>query len=82
MKDKIVDHTEKIKFERRASRALDDDQIISQRTEELSNSFLNIINSIGEDSNRQGLLKTPQRAAKAIEDAFHLEAKYNILFVI
>lgn len=33
---------------------------------ELSKSYLNIIESIGEDSSRDGLLKTPERAAKAM----------------
>jgi GTP cyclohydrolase I len=32
----------------------------------ISNAYLKILNSIGEDPNRQGLLKTPDRAAKAL----------------
>ena len=32
----------------------------------MSDSYLNILNSIGEDTQRQGLLKTPKRAAKAM----------------
>ncbi len=34
---------------------------------DLAKHFKNIINDIGEDVNRQGLQKTPQRAAKAFE---------------
>ena len=34
---------------------------------ELSNSYRNIIELTGEDTNREGLLKTPERAAKAMQ---------------
>jgi GTP cyclohydrolase I len=34
--------------------------------QQLSSSYLNIIESIGEDTSREGLLKTPERAAKAM----------------
>ncbi|CAF0754428.1 unnamed protein product [Brachionus calyciflorus] len=44
------------------------------QTKEISSAYLNIINSIGEDSSRQGLLKTPERAAKAI---LHFTKGYN-----
>ena len=37
------------------------------RLERLSESFLEILESIGEDPQRQGLLKTPARAARAFE---------------
>jgi hypothetical protein len=37
-----------------------------ERIECISRSYLEILNSIGEDPNRQGLLKTPQRAARAL----------------
>ena len=33
----------------------------------IAESYFNIIKSIGEDTNREGLLKTPLRAAKAIK---------------
>ncbi len=36
-------------------------------TEILTNSFKNILDHIGEDSQREGLLKTPERAAKAMQ---------------
>lgn len=36
-------------------------------TEDLTNSFKNIINGIGEDTSREGILKTPERAAKAMQ---------------
>jgi len=36
-------------------------------TEVLSESFKTVIDKLGEDSNREGLLKTPERAAKAMQ---------------
>jgi GTP cyclohydrolase I len=36
-------------------------------TEEIAKNYLNIIESIGEDPQRDGLLKTPERAAKALQ---------------
>ncbi len=36
-------------------------------TEELTKNFKNIINQIGEDTQREGILKTPERAAKAMQ---------------
>lgn len=41
---------------------------------DISNAYLKILNSIGEDPNRQGLLKTPDRAAKAL---LYLTKGYN-----
>ena len=43
-----------------------DSKSIETKVNELSSAYLSIIESIGEDCNRQGLLKTPQRAAKAM----------------
>ena len=40
-------------------------------TEVLSKSFKTIIDKLGEDSNREGLLKTPERAAKAMQFLTH-----------
>ena len=40
-------------------------------TEVLSESFKTIIDKLGEDSNREGLLKTPERAAKAMQFLTH-----------
>ena len=36
-------------------------------TQEIAKNYLNIIKSIGEDPQRDGLLKTPERAAKALQ---------------
>ncbi len=36
-------------------------------TEELTNNFKQIIHGIGEDTSREGILKTPERAAKAMQ---------------
>ena len=36
-------------------------------TEELSNNYKDILDLLGEDKNRDGLLKTPERAAKAMK---------------
>ncbi len=38
-----------------------------EMTEQLTENFRSIIDGIGEDSYREGLLKTPERAAKAIQ---------------
>ncbi len=43
-----------------------DDETVDRRVVDLSNSYLSILESIGEDPNREGLKKTPLRAAKAI----------------
>lgn len=39
----------------------------SQNLEAITNNYLSIISNIGEDANREGLAKTPERAAKAIQ---------------
>jgi len=36
-------------------------------TEHIKNNFKSVIENLGEDSNREGLLKTPERAAKAMQ---------------
>ncbi len=36
-------------------------------TEDLTNNFKQIINGLGEDPSREGILKTPERAAKAMQ---------------
>ena len=51
---------------RLSSRQTDDNLLVNQRTAELSDSYLKILQSIGEDPEREGLKKTPERAAKAI----------------
>lgn len=48
------------------SREYDDQEVIKARQDEIANAYSTIIEAVGEDPTRQGLLKTPQRAAKAI----------------
>lgn len=50
----------------KSNRQEDNDSVENRRIDDISNSYLNIIRSIGENPNREGLNKTPQRAAKAI----------------
>lgn len=45
-----------------------------QQVQRLSDAYLNILSSVGEDPDRDGLLKTPQRAAKAF---LHFTKGYN-----
>ena len=40
----------------------------SESLHKLTHSYQDILKTIGEDPQREGLLKTPQRAAKAMED--------------
>lgn len=42
------------------------ENIVKERMKELSNSYLDILYAVGEDPLRQGLRKTPERAAKAL----------------
>lgn len=44
-----------------------DDQYNIQITESISESYTNILQQIGENTDREGLLKTPERAAKAFQ---------------
>lgn len=44
-----------------------DNHIKDQILETITNNYLSIISSIGEDAEREGLAKTPERAAKAIQ---------------
>jgi len=43
------------------------DQYNQKLVDSISSSYDNIINKVGEDVNREGLLKTPMRAAKAMQ---------------
>ena len=43
------------------------DQYNPQRIRSLSSHYKSIINDIGEDTEREGIIKTPERAAKAIQ---------------
>jgi GTP cyclohydrolase I len=47
------------------------DQYNPKLIESISGSYDNILNKVGEDPNREGLLKTPQRAAKAMQFLTH-----------
>jgi len=40
---------------------------MEKKTEDLTNIYKNLIESIGEDVSREGLVKTPERAAKAFQ---------------
>ena len=42
------------------------ENVVKERTKELADSYLDILFTIGENPFRQGLLKTPERAAKAL----------------
>lgn len=42
-----------------------------KKTEILQESFQNILETLGEDANREGLIKTPERAAKAMQFLTH-----------
>ncbi|MEY3420822.1 MAG: hypothetical protein RIR48_1111 [Bacteroidota bacterium] len=44
-----------------------DDQYDIQITESISESYTNILQQIGENTDREGILKTPERAAKAFQ---------------
>ena len=43
------------------------DHFNPELVQSISTHYKEIINLVGEDSNREGLLKTPERAAKAIQ---------------
>ena len=54
------------------------EQYDSETTLSLSESYKNIITQIGEDANREGLLKTPERIAKAMQyltQGYEMDAK-------
>ena len=54
------------RLNRQNTREYDNEQIKHERVKDISEAYLSVINSIGEDATRQGLLKTPERAAKAL----------------
>ena len=47
------------------------DQYNPERIKKLSSNYKSIITELGEDINREGILKTPERAAKAIQYLTH-----------
>jgi GTP cyclohydrolase IA len=47
------------------------DQYNTEKTIEIAESFKNIIENLGEDTNREGLEKTPERVAKAFQFLTH-----------
>lgn len=54
------------------------EQYDSEKTLSLADSYKNILDLLGEDSNREGLLKTPERIAKAMQyltQGYNLDAK-------
>lgn len=54
------------------------EQYDSETTMSLSEAYKNIINQLGEDENREGLLKTPERIAKAMQymtQGYEMDAK-------
>lgn len=47
---------------------MDSDPIVKEvRFDDLKNAYTNVLEAAGEDVTREGLLKTPERAAKALE---------------
>ena len=48
---------------------LEKEEIISPALEDLKNHYRSIITLLGEDAEREGLLKTPERVAKAMFSA-------------
>jgi len=54
------------------------DKFDGKRTEELAKSYHKILKNIGEDPNREGLRKTPERVAKSLQFLTH---GYNIGFI-
>ena len=45
---------------------LEKEEIVSPNLEELKSHYRSIITLLGEDAEREGLLKTPERVAKAM----------------
>lgn len=43
------------------------DEYNEETTEELKNNYSNIISGLGEDITREGIVKTPERASKAMQ---------------
>ncbi len=58
------------------------DQYNSDKTKKLSDAYYSILGQIGEDPNREGLLKTPERVAKAMQfltHGYHLDPEKILL---
>ena len=47
------------------------EQYNDKKTEKLTSNYLTIIDELGEDTEREGLIKTPERAAKAMQFLTH-----------
>lgn len=47
------------------------DQYNPQKTEAIANHYQDILSQLGEDSSREGLIKTPERVAKALQYLTH-----------
>ena len=47
------------------------DEYNDEKIERIANMYSNIITDLGEDVNREGLLKTPERVAKAMQYLTH-----------
>ena len=58
---------QKTEFDTSERLTLEPDRLAADRLEEMERIFGDLLDAVGEDRNRQGLLKTPGRAARAFE---------------
>lgn len=55
-----------LKRETKKEETLESEKKYENAVEEIANNYKSVLRSLGEDTGRQGLLKTPERAAKAM----------------